>query len=114
MTTGPRYLIDIGRSGPHRLITVKGEIDMASAPQLQEALTEAPSETVIADLSDVGFMDSTGLRSLILSHDEVKEAGGELRLVYGEGPVQRIIDLTGLGDRFSVFDTTEKAVNGSP
>lgn len=87
---------------------------MASAPQLQEALTEAPSETVIADLSDVGFMDSTGLRSLILSHDEVKEAGGELRLVYGEGPVQRIIDLTGLGDRFSVFDTTEKAVNGSP
>ena len=113
VTTGPKYRIEIGTFGDHRLVTAKGEIDMASAPELQAALSEEPSKTVLADLADVGFMDSTGLRSLLLARDAIDEAGGQLRLVYGEGPVQRIIDLTGLSDRFEVFETTEAAAESA-
>lgn len=113
MTTGPKFQIEVGTFSEHRLITVKGEIDMASAPELQEAITDDPSSTVLVDLSEVGFMDSTGLRSLLLSRDQLDDAGGTLRLIYGEGPVQRIIDLTGLADRFEIFESTVAAAQGA-
>ena len=113
VTTGPKFQIEVGTFGEHRLITVKGEIDMASAPGLQEAITEDPSTVVLVDLSGVGFMDSTGLRSLLISRDHLADGGGTLRLVYEDGPVQRIIDLTGLADRFEIFESTSAAALGA-
>lgn len=109
MTTGPKYQIETGSTAGMRLVTATGEIDMASSAELEEALAAAPNEVVIADLCDVGFIDSSGLRSLLAARDKLEEAGGRLILVFGDGPVERIIDLTGLADRFEVFETVGAA-----
>ncbi|HEX7099434.1 MAG TPA: STAS domain-containing protein [Acidimicrobiia bacterium] len=109
MTTGPKFQIEVGVLGDARLVTVAGEIDLAAAPQLAEVLSAEPESVTIADLRDVGFIDSTGLRSLMTAQDKVNGAGGRLALVYGEGPVERILDLTRLTDRFEVFASPEDA-----
>lgn len=113
MTTGPKYRIDVDSKAGTKLVTVSGEIDMASAPELEGALASEPAATVIADLADVGFIDSSGLRSLLSACEGLDEAGGRLLLVFGEGPVSRIIDLTGLADRFEIFETVEAAAGAA-
>lgn len=109
MTTGPKYRIEEGSLGDGRLVTVSGEIDLASAPALERSLMQEPDRSVIADLSDVGFIDSTGLRSLLVAQETIQSEGGRLMLVFGEGPVERILDLTRLHDRFETFPDTEAA-----
>lgn len=109
MTTGPKYKIEEGVVDTTRLVTVSGEIDLASSPALERALTKQPDNAVIADLSDVGFIDSTGLRSLMTAQETISGADGRLLLVFGEGPVDRILDLTRLRDRFEIFPDTEAA-----
>jgi anti-sigma B factor antagonist len=109
LTTGPKYKIEEGTLGTSRLVTVSGEIDLASSPALERALTEEPDGTVIADLSEVGFIDSTGLRSLMTAQEAVAAADGRLMLVFADGPVERILGLTRLSDRFEIFPDTEAA-----
>lgn len=109
MTTGPKYNIEEDTRGDIRLVTVTGEIDLASAPALERSLTKEPEGPVVADLSDVGFIDSTGLRSLLSAQDIINNDGGRLVLVYGEGPVERILDLTRLNDRFESHPDVESA-----
>lgn len=113
MTLGPKYDITAADIDGHRRVTVTGEIDLASAGDLLNTLVVEPDRTVITDLSEVGFMDSTGMRALISANEILSENGGRLLLVYGDGPVERLIDLTGLGDRFEVFPTTEQAASAA-
>lgn len=113
MTTGPKYRIQKNPSDSSRIITVSGEIDLASAPKLEEALVTEPDQTVIVDLLEVGFMDSTGLRSLLSAREALESAGGRLLLVFEEGPVERILDLTGLTDRFETFSSLEAATQAA-
>lgn len=109
MTTGPKHRIEASSMDSARLVTVSGEIDLASAPKLEAALLEETDRTVIVDLREVGFMDSTGLRSLLAGQEAVAEGGGRMILVFEDGPVERILDLTGLADRFEVLDSVEAA-----
>ncbi len=109
MTTGPKYRIEEDTSDLGRTVTVSGEIDLASAPKLEATLVSAPDQNVIVDLLEVGFMDSTGLRSLLSAREALDAGGGRLLLVFDDGPVERILDLTGLTDRFETFRTLEAA-----
>lgn len=113
MTTGPTYRIQESSSDTSRVITVSGEIDLASAPKLESTLIAATDRTVIVDLLGVGFMDSTGLRSLLSARDALEEGGGRLLLVFDEGPVARILDLTGLAERFEHFPSLEAAAQAA-
>lgn len=109
MTTGPAYQIEVDSLGGTRLVVVGGEIDTASASQLESALTAEPESTVVADLTGVGFIDSTGLRALLRAKQALDEAGGQLLLVIAEGPVERILDLTGVTDQFQIHASVEDA-----
>jgi anti-sigma B factor antagonist len=113
VTTGPKYRIQESSSDTSRIVTVSGEIDLASAPKLETALVPESDQTVIVDLLEVGFMDSTGLRSLLSARDALEEGGGRLLLVFGEGPVERILELTGLTDRFEHFSSLEAATQAA-
>lgn len=110
MTTGPRYRIEVESDEHLRLVVVEGEIDMASVDEMEKALVAEPSRAVVADLSGVGFMDSTGLRGLLAAHDGLAAGGGRLHLVFDDGPVKRLLDLTGLADHFSVFPDRDSAL----
>jgi anti-sigma B factor antagonist len=97
------------------VIALSGELDLASSPDLEEKLDEvyrSDAELVVLDLRELEFMDSTGLSVLIRAHQTAEEAQRRLYLVKGPPQVQRLLTLTGVGERLAVVDTPEDALHG--
>ncbi len=91
-----------------------GSLDMATSPSLRAALIEAADEgkhDILVDLSQLEFLDSTGLGALIGAHRRALEHGGHVRLVVGEGQIQRLLMITGLMRVFSVYASMDAALN---
>lgn len=103
---------------PWVVLKLSGELDMSRSDELGAmAATAFSGEQVnaIFDLSDVAFMDSSAIRWLLKVQDEADQSGGSLRLVAPEGAsLRRLLSLTGLADRFSVFPTMVDAEQPSP
>lgn len=91
---------DADNAGRHHL-TIVGELDMASAGELEAAVDELRSPTTTAitlDLSGVVFIDSTGLRAVLAGHKLCTQEGYAFNLIPGPPAVQRLFELTGLLD----------------
>lgn len=89
-------------------LRVEGEVDLATADRLETAVAEAmegDGSRFVLDLTPVGFMDSTGIRVVVLAHRAAEEQGGELFVVTGDGPVRRVFDVAGLGSTLSLHRT---------
>ncbi len=87
-------------------ITLVGEVDLATVPELDRLLDDlAQSEhsRLLIDLTGVEFMDSTGLASLIRALHAADANGHRLTVRRGSPQVQRLFELTGLVDRL-VFE----------
>lgn len=85
-------------------LVVVGEVDAHTAGRLDDALgsVDADRSSLRVDLSGVGFMDSSGLRVLLAAVDRCREQGGDLVLVAPSAGVRRVIDVSGLGDHFTI------------
>jgi anti-sigma B factor antagonist len=83
----------------HALVVGRGEIDMGSGPALRDALFAAQNEAadVIVDLSDVTFMDSTGINALIGAYRR-RPTDGSLIVVGANSPVRRVFEITGFSE----------------
>jgi anti-anti-sigma factor len=82
-------------------VSLQGELDLASARQLEErfvALDEQAPARVVIDLGGLQFIDSSGLRVLLLADARARERGYELVLLPGQEPVQRVFEMTGALD----------------
>ena len=87
----PRFdvLVEAGPTGT--TLRVSGELDLVSEPQLNQALEQASGSPITVDLSELAFMDSTGLRALLgaaRTHPQLKLQGPL------QPPVQRLLELT--------------------
>ena len=90
------------------VVTVTGELDVYTAPDLRKALGEAVGEgamDVVVDLLNVPFVDSMGLGVLVESSKSLKGKGGVLRIVCDDRRIARILEITGL-DRVLVLHST--------
>jgi anti-sigma B factor antagonist len=105
MELTPPFSLEASRIGSHRVIVVRGEVDLASAPELDTTLAKFKGQEVFVDLRKVEFMDSAGLRVLLTQQARIQEQGGNLRLVVTEGPVMRLLELAGVRDSFSIRPT---------
>lgn len=94
--------------GPGRtVLSLAGELDIASAPLLEQAaegLERSGDRPLVIDLSEVTFMDSTGLRALLLVRQQAAEGDRQLFLRPGPRQVQRVFELSGTLDRFQFED----------
>jgi anti-anti-sigma factor len=104
---GPEFDLAASRIGGHDVVVVKGEIDMATAPTLDKALSKFSKKEVFLDLRKTEFMDSAGLKVLITQRSRIEESGGVMRLVVGEGPVMRLLELAGVREAFSIRPTID-------
>jgi anti-anti-sigma factor len=91
---------------PSRLETtlallLSGEIDSYTAPELAELLGKHPDLDVV-DLSDVSFIDSSGLRVLVEIHQRRVEAGRVLILRAPSAPVRRLLEISGVAGHLTV------------
>ena len=91
------------------LVFVSGDIDLANAAQFHRELEEAArgGGTIVVDLSDCQYMDSTGLHVLAKMHGTARN---RMRLVVPEdSSVRRILDITGFGEIVHIAGTIEAA-----
>lgn len=106
--------VETRNEGGWAILEVTGEVDVFTAPKLRERLVELIDEgheKVLVNLDGVGFMDSTGLGTLIGGLKRMKEREGLLSLVCSSRPVLRILKITGLDAVFSIHDTVEQALS---
>jgi anti-sigma B factor antagonist len=103
----------IGR-GVHG-IALGGEIDLHTAPRLDEALFSAIDEgahRVLVDLAATTFVDSTVLGILLRAHRRLDDAGGRLVVVSNDPRILRTFELTGLDRTLAVEPTLTETVAG--
>lgn len=94
------------------IFKLRGSLDLATAPTVRAALSDATdkgSNHLIVDLTQLEFLDSTGLGVLIGAHRRAAERGGSLRLCVSDGPIARLLNITGLIAVFSVYHSVEDA-----
>ena len=108
MGLGPQLVLETTRIGAHDVIVASGEIDLASAPRVEEALQGFTAQPVVLDLRRVDFMDSAGLKVLLNQRSRLEESGGDLKLVVGEGAVVRLLELTGVSDAFTISQSIDE------
>jgi anti-sigma B factor antagonist len=88
------FQVEVRSADRAAVIVVSGELDLASAPALEEELTRAVTngaDPVIVDLRELEFIDSTGLGLLIKANRKAEAAGRRFAIVRGQSQVQRLL-----------------------
>jgi anti-sigma B factor antagonist len=103
----PPFTCDVIRERDHVRVAPSGELDIATAPELERTLCElvaAGSGLLVLDLRNLSFMDSTGLRLLLERNAAARENSHRFALIAGPPEVQRLFSLTDTSGRFEFFD----------
>ena len=101
------------RDGTIHLIHVKGEIHVSTAPEFAARLDEAiagDTTAVVLDLTEVEFIDSTGLTVLLNGLRSVTLRGGTLALAISNPTVLRLFEITRLDTTFDIQPTVDDAL----
>jgi anti-sigma B factor antagonist len=89
-------------------VSIAGELDIATTRPVRDAL-EAAGDAVVVDLTDVTFMDSTGLGVLLAFERSLRERGGRMTIACPEGPARLIFDVTGVDKQIRLYGSLDAA-----
>ena len=101
------FSISTSDRGGRAVVLVRGELDLATAPELEQVVTEHldAGEEVVVDLRELEFMDSTGLRVLVSAH---ARAGSTSRFLVvrppAGGPIAKILAIAGVESELDLVD----------
>jgi anti-sigma B factor antagonist len=104
--------VERSRVDGYELLTVVGELDIATAPRMLAALNEAIADMtapLVVDLTEVGFMDSTGLALLMNARARVVRLGHGFAIVCPTGPIARVFEIADMVKRLRVCPDQESA-----
>jgi anti-sigma B factor antagonist len=113
MTNDGEFQVTVSEQSGTPVLEARGEIDVASAPEFHASLADVigqEPDIVIVDMSEVSFIDSTGLGVLVAAEKQMRDGGHELRLVVTRPQITRLLELTGLDKVFTVVSSTSDAV----
>ncbi len=99
--------INVADSGGLRLLRLTGELDMAGVDQFERLLPADGSPkagTVVVDLRGLTFIDSSGLRALIMADQRVRDEGGRFVVVRGPDRVNQVLEMTGVSKQIELVD----------
>lgn len=97
-------------------VHLSGELDMLVAPQLSDTLSElldAGHKHIAVDLTNLEFVDSSGLSALLGAHQDAQARGAVLVLQSPNERIVRLVSITGLGDVFEVSVAPDGEPTGS-
>jgi anti-anti-sigma factor len=109
------FEIDDAGLGDAPGVSVRGEIDINAINQLDEALDVRIRTTTgafVVDMTDVDFIDSSGLATLMRARGLLGREDRQLAIVCRPGPVRRIFELTGTTELFVIYSSREEALAG--
>src|SRR5436190_8867108 len=95
------------------VIALEGEADMSTAVKFNECFFSAArsgARRFVADLTKVSFIDTTMLNALVVGHRRMVRDHGQFVVVCSGPRVERILEITGLGQILDVFSTREDAL----
>jgi anti-sigma B factor antagonist len=98
------------------LVSVSGEVDLATAPALERTLRDAAEDQtgeVIVDLTCCSFLDSRGLTALLATRKRLGNSDRSLGLVLSNPNVLKIFQITGFDQIFEIYPSVGAAVNGN-
>jgi anti-anti-sigma factor len=106
-----RITVDRDADGRAGRVKIAGDVDLASAPELDRSLSalQAEGRSVVVDMREVSFMDSSGLRVILGADARARSSGSRLILVPGPPGVQRVFQLTLLDRRLEFVDDPDQA-----
>jgi anti-anti-sigma factor len=106
----PPFSVEREARGTAVRLVLAGDLDLATAAEAETEIIAAEENSpplLIIDLSDLHFMDSTGLRVIVSSASRARDE--ERRLVFVKGPdvVQRVFEITRLAERLEMVDSVD-------
>jgi anti-sigma B factor antagonist len=109
-----RVELAVTKQGEHGVpvVAVRGEVDVYAAPALRDGLTDLLQDggMVVVDLTDVGFLDSTGLGALVAARTAAENRGAALTLVCTHERILKLFTITGLDGVFRIYETVDAAL----
>jgi len=109
--------LETSKHGEASVVSLRGEIDVYTAPRLRQALidlVEGGAKDIVVDMDRVDFLDSTGLGVLVGGLKRVKSNEGEMKLVVTQDRIMKIFDITGLAKVFPMFGSLAEALGKAP
>jgi anti-anti-sigma factor len=104
-------LIGVTQEDDRVVLALDGELDMASAPLLQQAVDDpelAGKPLVVLDLQRLEFIDSTGLRIILAARKLCGERDQELAVTQGSQQVERLLSVTGMSEHLRTVPSTDE------
>ncbi len=94
-------------------ISLSGRMDLAGVKTIEKdfsRMTEAPRSAIIVDMSDVAYMASIGIRSLLINAKSVSARGGKYVISSMQSDVRNVLEVTGIDQLIKVYDTLDDAI----
>jgi anti-sigma B factor antagonist len=108
-----RFGFETAVRGRVAVVTLRGELDLAAAAELEpalEELLEGAYDVVALDLRELDFLDSSGLRLVVIARNRLLDEDRRLVLVRGSQRVQRVFEITRMTERLEFVDVPEAIV----
>jgi anti-sigma B factor antagonist len=108
--------IAVDDRSPATVVSVAGELDLAVAPELLQALTmlvDQGRRRLILDLTRLEFCDSSGLSVLVRVKNQLDGLGGGVTLAGPTAVVERVLEVSGLAEVFGTYPSVAAALSSS-
>lgn len=102
-------------SGHIKIVYIPGQLDTNTSPQTQaqlDLLINDGATRILINLEDLNYISSAGLRVLLATAKQLKNADGELRICCLNEMAQEVFDISGFNNILNVFNTEEEALQG--
>lgn len=112
MNRAAEFDVQLERLSPGAAVVhVRGELDMATAPVLQERISDGGgADRLVIDLAECTFVDSAALRVITQTARDVEESGGTLALVVTDPGIRRVLEITAVDTVLPVHATIDSAL----
>lgn len=108
----PSFFVGTERRGHVTLLTIRGEIDMLTAPEVATRCSELADDqnNVIVDARGITFIDAAGIKAFIDGRSAIHEGGGNFSVIPSR-QVRRLLDILDLHELFPTYSTPEDAAS---
>lgn len=106
--------VNVDTRGGVTVVSVSGSIDAMTSPTLSQVLDaqiEAGRVNIVADLGEVEYTSSAGLRSMLASLKDSRRQGGDFRLAAVQPGVFRVLEMSGFTSILKHYPTVAEAVD---
>lgn len=105
--------IEFKNVGEHKIVLVSGEVDLYNVSELKKALfsvTDGANQSVVVDLKNVNYMDSSGIGALVAGQKKMKAHNGKFALLNIHDDVLNILKLATLDRFFKIYESEDELI----